>query len=192
MTVLHTMHSASAPSAWVVRWSGLLKPGATVLDVACGSGRHLQWFAGRGCNVTGVDRDIAGARGVAPAATLVEADIEQGPWPLMASGAPRQFDAVIITHYLWRALMPTLLASVAPGGVFIYETFSAGNETVGRPARPDFLLRDGELLSVCTGMHIVAYENGFLTAPDRFVQRIAAVKPALCDGSHAKVVRYAL
>lgn len=101
------------------------------------------------------------------------ADIENGPWPF----AGRSFDGVIVTNYLWRALLPTIVASVAPGGVLIYETFAQGNETVGRPSRPDFLLRPGELLAACAPLRIVAYEDGFLPAPERFVQRIAAMRP---------------
>ena len=50
------VHASTAPSEWIVRWSHLLAPNATVLDVACGSGRHMQWFAGRGHAATGVDR----------------------------------------------------------------------------------------------------------------------------------------
>jgi hypothetical protein len=68
---------------------------------------------------------------------------------------------------------------VAPGGVLIYETFAAGNETVGRPSNPDFLLRPGELLRAVQGeLRVVAYEDGFLPDPGRFVQRIAAVREA--------------
>jgi len=88
----------------------------------------------------------------------------------------RQFDAVVVTNYLWRPLFPTLLASLAPGGVLIYETFAAGNETVGKPSRPDFLLQPGELLQLCKNLHVVAFENGFLSNPDRFVQRIVAMR----------------
>jgi SAM-dependent methyltransferase len=189
---MNVLHEISPPSPWVVRWSGVVKPGASVLDVACGSGRHLKWFLDRGCVVTGVNRDIASASQNAPGANLIEADIEQGPWPLTSDGKARQFDAVIVTNYLWRALMPTLLASLAPGGALIYETFTAGNETVGRPARPDFLLREGELLDLCAGLHIVGYENGFLAAPDRFVQRIAAVKQPSRVATPGSPVRYPL
>ena len=94
--------------------------------------------------------------------------------------ASRQFDAVVVANYLWRPLMPTLLASLAPGGVLIYETFAAGNETVGKPSRPDFLLQPGELLQACKELRVVAFEDGFIDgegghAP-RFVQRIAAVR----------------
>ena len=54
--------------------------------------------------------------------------------------AGRRFDAVVVTNYLWRPLLPAIVGRVAPGGVLLYETFAAGNETVGRPSRPDFLL----------------------------------------------------
>lgn len=168
-----------AASIWIRRWSHLLQPGCEVLDVACGGGRHLQWFHGLGHPTTGVDRDIAQARHNAPYADLVEADIEAGPWPLTDGPRPRQFGAVVVTNYLWRPLLPTLLQCVAPGGVLLYETFAAGNETVGRPARPDFLLLPGELLRLCANWHVVAYEHGVESQPDRFVQRIAAVRPAL-------------
>ena len=60
---------------------------------------------------------------------------------------------------------------------------SAGNETVGRPARADFLLRPGELLDICRDLRVVAYENGFLDAPARFVQRVAAVRPGTGNAS---------
>jgi SAM-dependent methyltransferase len=165
-------HASSVPSAWVRRWSHLVAAGATVLDVACGSGRHVRWFAQRGARLTGVDRDAAALAPLAGVAELVVADIEVGPWPL----ADRRFDAVIVTNYLWRERLPDVIASVAPGGVLIYETFAEGNESVGKPSNPKFLLRPGELLQAAAGLRIVAFEDGFETDPARFVQRIVAVR----------------
>ncbi len=164
-------HATVAPSPWVQRWSHLVPAGGAVLDVACGHGRHLRWFAGRGHPVTGVDRSAEAIAAVAGLGEAVAADIENGPWPF----AGRRFAGVVVTNYLWRALLPTIVDSVAPGGVLLYETFASGNETVGKPSRPDFLLRPGELLLACQGLRVVAYEDGFLAAPERFVQRIAAV-----------------
>jgi SAM-dependent methyltransferase len=123
-------------------------------------------------------------------AQAVVADIENGPWPLMDNSAVRQFDAVVVTNYLWRPLFPTLLDSLVPGGVLLYETFATGNETVGKPSRADFLLQPGELLDVCKDLRVVAYEDGFLGIPDRFVQRIAAVRPPA--GATGLLQRYSL
>lgn len=164
----------AAPSPWVRRWAGLVRPGGAVLDLACGSGRHLRWLAGQGFAVTGVDRNAAAVESLRAWAEVIVADVEQGPWPV----AGRRFDAVVVTNYLWRPLFPRIRDALADGGVWIHETFAAGHETVGRPARPDFLLQPGELLREAVGLHVVAYEDGYLDAPARFVQRIAAVREA--------------
>lgn len=173
-------------STWLQRWVHLLQPGARVLDVACGSGRHLRWLAGLGFGLTGVDRDGAALAPLRPLAEVVQADIEAGPWPL----AGRRFDAVLVSNYLWRPLLPTLVDSVADGGLLIYETFADGQQTVGRPARADFLLQPGELLGACAGLRVVAYEDGYeggiADAPGRYVQRIVAAR------SPARHTRFAL
>ena len=168
------MHFSEEASLWVKRWSHLAHSGTPVLDVACGLGRHLRWFAALGHPVTGVDRSPDAAQAAAAVGEALCADIENAPWPL----AGRQFGAVVVTNYLWRPLLPAIVASLAPGGVLIYETFASGNETVGKPARPDFLLQPGELLTACASLHVVAYEDGYLDTPERFVQRIAAVRPS--------------
>lgn len=164
-------HGAEAPSRWVQRWSHLVPPGP-VLDVACGAGRHMRWFASRGHPVTGIDRNEQALDALRPLGELIAADIENGPWPLQG----RAFAGVVVTNYLWRPLFPVIVASVAPGGVLIYETFAAGNETVGKPSRPDFLLQPGELLRSLEGLRIVAYEDGFEADPPRYVQRVVAVR----------------
>ena len=167
------MHTTGTPSPWLQRWLHLLPPAARVLDVACGQGRHARWLSDLGHQVTGVDRDGAALASLPPTVTAVQADIEHGPWPLPG----QTFDAVVVTNYLWRPLWPQILASVAPGGVLLYETFGQGNGAFGKPSRPDFLLAPGELLQVCQGWHVVGYEHGQLDAPARIVQRIAARAP---------------
>ena len=173
------MHGTERPSEWVKRWSHLVKPGGCVLDVACGYGRHAHYFYQLNHAVALVDRAQAAIESItipAHACEKVVADIENGPWPF--SG--RQFAAVVVTNYLWRPLIPTLLTSLAAGGVLIYETFAQGNETVGKPSRPDFLLRPGELLDVCKDLRVVAFEEGFIDSTSgtlpRFIQRITAAR----------------
>ena len=171
-------HGNEAPSPWVVRFGTLVAPGARVLDVASGQGRHARWFAARGVNVVAVDRDaqaLASLAGVERVEARV-ADIEAADWPL----ARERFDAVIVTNYLHRPLFPALIAALAHDGVLIYETFAQGNERYGRPANPAFLLAPDELLErLRPTLRVVAFEQGRVDGSARttVVQRIAAVGP---------------
>jgi len=169
------LHAAlPAPSRWVTRWAPLIAAGGTVLDLACGSGRHLRWLAARGWRVTGVDRDAAAVQPLREVAQVVVADLEDGsPWPL----AGRRFDGVVVTNYLWRALLPRLAESLNPGGVLVYETFADGQQHFGRPSNPEFLLRRAELLEAFADLWVVAFEDGLESDPDRRVQRLVAVAP---------------
>lgn len=175
----------ASPSAWVQRFAGLIRPTGTVLDVACGGGRHLRWLAQQGFALTGIDRDPAAALHPPAGARVLVADLEAGPWPLPG----QRFDAVLVTNYLWRPMWPALRGALAEGGVLIYETFAVGQQTVGKPSRPDFLLQPGELLQAFEGLRVVAYEDGFEPAGPRFVQRIAAVN---ASGQAAEPPRYGL
>ncbi|MEJ5149952.1 class I SAM-dependent methyltransferase [Comamonas sp. MYb396] len=169
------MSHSPAPSPWITRFAPVLPAGGQVLDLACGQGRHARYLQAQGLRVTGVDRDGAALRALQAdtAGEWLLADIENRAWPLEG----RVFDAVVVTHYLWRPLWPQILASVAPGGLLLYETFAQGNAAYGKPSRPDFLLQPGELLQVCAGWSVIAYEAGLLRTPERVVQRIAARRP---------------
>ena len=117
-------------------------------------------------------RELADVAGV----TTRHADLENGPWPY--SG--RQFDAIVVTNYLHRPLLPRLLEALADGGVLIYDTFAAGNERYGRPGNPDFLLKPGELLDLtCGRLRVVAYEDLHVEIPrPAMIQRLCAINPS--------------
>jgi SAM-dependent methyltransferase len=198
---MSVIHGSEAVSPWVARWSHLVPldvADGRVLDVACGAGRHLLHFLKQNRPVSGVDIARSAIEIIVSQLSeeersrcqLIEADIENGAWPLPSASKAgvEQFAGVIVTNYLWRPLMPTLMQSIAGGGVLIYETFAQGNETVGKPSRPDFLLKSGELLQWCkdTGLRVIAYEDGFLPAPDRFMQRVVAIREKTSSNSPAR------
>lgn len=190
--LLMAPHGPSDASDWIQRWSHLAAASARVLDIACGSGRHMKWFAELGHPTTGIDRSAEAVSAAGQFGVALQADIENGPWPLMIEGQAQAFDVVVVTNYLWRPLFPTVLQSLAPGGLLLYETFACGNETVGKPSRPDFLLQPGELLQLCQGLQIVAFEDGFLPHPERFVQRIVAFKPTVRTDAKQAPARHLL
>ncbi len=166
----------SVPSPWVQRHAALIDAGATVLDYACGSGRHARWLAAAGWHVTAIDRDaaaICSLNGIANIEAIC-ADLEEGKWPL----ENRTFQAVVVTRYLFRPRFANLLDCLAPNGVLIYETYMQGQEEFGRPSNPDFLLRPGELLERLTeDFSVVAFEQGRVNMPAPAVmQRLCAVK----------------
>ena len=169
-------HTIASPSPWVVRFAPLMGSG-DVLDLACGGGRHAKWLASRGHSVLAVDRDenalaLAAGQGI----STLHADLEKegASWPFEAG----RFAAIVVTNYLHRPLFRHIVASLAQDGVLIYETFAAGNELFGKPSNPDFLLQPGELLQLCAGLRIVAFEDGYVDQPKpAMVQRICAIKP---------------
>ena len=170
----------SPPSPWVVRFAPLIT--GKVLDLACGSGRHTRFFLSRGNPVAAIDRDLSRLADLRNQTGLeihqldLEADTGPGSQDGPLPGGP--YGGVIVTNYLWRPLLPAIVAAVADGGVLLYETFAAGNEAHGKPSNPDYLLQPRELLDAVNGqLDVVAYEHGLIDTPRRaVVQRICAVR----------------
>jgi len=169
-------HEALAPSAWVARFAELVPPGARLLDLACGSGRHARWFAARGVDVVAADRDTVALARLAGIERLTprEVDLEGEAWPLSGE----RFDAVVVANYLHRPRLQAIADLLAPDGALIYETFAQGNEAFGRPARAEFLLAPEELWAAFgTRLRPLAFEQGEVVVGGRraVVQRLAAV-----------------
>jgi SAM-dependent methyltransferase len=178
----------SPPSPWVARFAPLIGAGE-VLDLACGTGRHAALLAQLGHPVLAADRDPDALRQAAGEGISTFAwDFEDGgqAWPF----AEARFAAIVIANYLHRPLWPQIVASLAPQGLLIVDTFALGNAAFGRPANPDFLLRPGELLSLprhCPppdALHILAFEDGYTDTPRAaMVQRVCALKIAAASGA---------
>lgn len=179
---LPVSHRAAAPapaSDWLVRWMAALRPSATLLDLACGRGRNAAAALARGAKVLGVDRDPDALAELPEGVSALHADLEGEPWPAQLD-PPGGFEVIVVANYLFRPRLDLLPARLAPGGLLLYETFAVGHARYGRPARPDFLLRPGELFALCQrhGLAVLAYEAGYRRrGGGAIVQRIAAVRP---------------
>jgi len=180
-------HALAEPSAWVARFAARVPPKSRVLDIACGKGRHAKLFAAQGCSVDAVDTDAACGTELEAVAgvNFKRADLENGPWPYRG----RQFDAIVVTNYLYRPLFPLLVDALDAGGLLLYETFADGNQRYGKPSSPAFLLRPRELLDVFgESLHVLAYEEGAIAVPRvAVVQRLAAVRVGRARDAHLRL-----
>ena len=152
-----------------------------VLDLACGTGRSGLKLAGRGIGVVFADRSTTALEEVEQ--HLSKAKLTGRVWQVdLEQAGINPFDgqlysAIVCFRYLHRPLFPDLLNAVEPGGLVIYETFTAGNRRFGRPNNPDFLLEPGELKTCFQNWEILHYYEGIQHSPDRAIAQIVARKP---------------
>jgi SAM-dependent methyltransferase len=177
-------HDSTAPSEWLVRNHELLPPAGRALDVACGRGRNAVWLAQHGFDTTAVDRDPAAVDALATRARADGLSLTARAVDLEAAGATlgdALYDLVVVVHYLHRPLFPALLAALRPGGVLVYETFTAAQAARGRPTNPAFLLEPGELLRLVAPLDVLAAREG------DYEGRMVASVVARRDGSRSHV-----
>jgi SAM-dependent methyltransferase len=174
------------PAGWLLENADLLPRGGTVLDVACGRGRHALHVAGVGLRVHAVDRDpaviaalreIAAARGLPVEAEIV--DLETNPPPDLGDA---RYVAVVSFNYLHRPLFPALRRALEPGGRLFYETFTTAQATRGKPTNPDFLLRPGELGELAVPLTILRAREGEFDG--RFVASVVAERRGGTAAAH--------
>jgi tellurite methyltransferase len=141
-----------------------------VVDFACGRGRHCLAAAESGVSVIGIDRNrdfLAPLRSVASRRRLaiqtVLADLESSAGFPIGRG---RCGAVLVFRYLHRPLSDAITRLLAPGGLLVYETFTAAQIEFGYgPRNPDFLLERGELCDLFSELEILEYWEGVSEDP---------------------------
>jgi SAM-dependent methyltransferase len=155
------------PSLVLVGLADKLPQRGLALDVAGGGGRHAIWLAQRGLDATLADISAAAlaiarqrAREAGVPIQIVETDVEE-------SGLPRgPWDLIVSVCFLHRPLYAEYPAALAVGGMLaIVQPTHRNLERHAKPPR-DYLLADGELPSLVSGLEVVYYEEGWL-ADDR-------------------------
>jgi len=151
------------PARWLVDHAHVLPETGDALDVASGSGRNALWLAARGLNTLAIDRSADAVAGIRRAAAdrhiplraeIVDLEAPESTLPVSA------FDVVVVVHYLHRPLFPALIASLRPGGVLVYETFSRAQALRGKPTNPAFLLEPGELRRLVAPLDVLFEREG--------------------------------
>ncbi|MBI3063320.1 MAG: methyltransferase type 12, partial [Deltaproteobacteria bacterium] len=73
------------------------------------------------------------------------------------------YDLVVDFNYLQRSLIPQIKAALKPGGHVIFETYLIGQEMIGHPKNPAYLLRHNELLELFRDFRVLCYREGKLS-----------------------------
>jgi tellurite methyltransferase len=143
------------------------------LDVAMGRGRHAVALAREGCKTFGVDLKLDAVCDAAAESKRAGVCIHGWCADLTQHPLPRgRFDLVVVSRYLQRDLFDALRATLMPGGVVIYETFTTHQRQLGRPpTSPDHLLEPGELRQRFEGFELLFYEE--VLAPDAMARLVA-------------------
>jgi SAM-dependent methyltransferase len=124
-----------AERAWIDRFAAMLGPGATVLDIGCGSGQPIAaYLAGRGHPVAGIDSSpemIALFRSRLPGAAAEVADMRS-----LSLG--RRFGGLIawdsffhLAPHDQRPMFPVFRDHAAPGAPLLFTSGPAFGEAIG-------------------------------------------------------------
>ena len=151
------------PASWLVQHSELVPRRGSALDVACGSGRHALWLAGRGLTTLAVDRDADSVRELNDLARARQLPLRAEVGDLEGDTPPfldASFDLIVVVHYLYRPLFPALIGALAPRGVLVYETFTRAQAARGKPSNPAYLLEPGELLDLVRPLEVLVSREG--------------------------------
>ena len=156
--------SAAVPAQVLKDNAYLLPEAGEALDLACGRAGNAQFLAKRNFAVDAVDissvvldglRTFVKQQGLGISCNL--RDIESEGF------GNKKYDVIVVSYFLNRELFPQIIAALKPGGLLFYQTWSQLKVNESGPSNPEFRLKAGELLELCSPLQTVFYrENGVL------------------------------
>ena len=149
------------PTAFLNEKLSLLKKGKALV-LAMGEGRNAVYLAEHGFDVTGVDISAVGIekcerlaeeRGVVVNSVVANlTDYDMGS---------EQYDLITNFYFFDKSILPGVIDSLKPGGIFIFETYSRDHPKHSKfgPKNPDYLVKPNELLEIFKSLRILYYED---------------------------------
>lgn len=142
----------------------LLPASGRSIDIACGLGANALFLAQCGLDSHACDSSATALTKLELFAAQQKLklscqlqDFESGNKADLALAD--NYDVIVVSHYLYRPLLPVLLQSLRPGGLLFYQTFSQNKLSNTGPSNPDFLLKPQELLTVFKDLALRYYKE---------------------------------
>ncbi|MEK7323285.1 MAG: class I SAM-dependent methyltransferase [Pseudomonadota bacterium] len=183
-----------APATVLLEYGHLLPAQGTALDLACGLGANSLLLAEHGLLTQAWDISpvaIEKLQAIAVERKLpvqaVAKDVLHAPIP------PTQFDVIVVSHYLERALTRPIIHGLKVGGLLFYQTFTRTTVNDEGPEKPEWRLADGELLTMFAPLRTLVYREegriGDTTQGFRNKALLVAIKETARTGDGVKVTQ---
>ncbi len=150
-TEYHASTVGIDPSSFLEPLTQRLAPGATILDVGCGSGRDLRWFRERGFRPTGLERSpsLAALARAHSGCPVIEADFETHDFPGLSFDALVLVGALVhIPHDRLEQILENILQALRPAGHALMTLKEGRDLTETAPARVFYLWQDPDLRAI--------------------------------------------
>ena len=158
--------------------AGLFPNGGTALDLAGGIGRHALWLAERNWQVTVVDISEVAIRKLDQKARQLDLTLD-----LFALDAreyqfkPTAFDLIVMFYHFDRAICPSVLSTLKPGGLLICKSSLIWDSHEGSDPLSTRPLTRNEILSMFPSLQVMSYQER--PAGNRGVVEYVGKKPAV-------------
>ena len=148
------------PALVLQEFQHLLPMSGQALDLACGLGGNALLLAEHGLTTyawdispVAIDRlkQEAVSRGLG-----LETDVRD---VVAAPPAPASFDVIVVSRFLERELVTSLIQALRPGGLIYYQTFTADRVDDTGPHNPQYRLSQNELLTLFNSLRLIVYRE---------------------------------
>jgi SAM-dependent methyltransferase len=149
------------PSSFLEPLARRLTPGATILDIGCGSGRDMHWFRERGFCPTGLERSptLAAMARSHSGCAVIEGDFETYDFSGLFVDAVVLTGALVhIPHGGFKAVFINILQALVPGGHALITLKEGLQLTETSHGRTFYLWQDPDLRSVFADLNLIVME----------------------------------